>query len=45
MLDDCAGNMNQSELGKGGQKDLPERFITNLSQSDKNTLDFIGLKA
>jgi hypothetical protein len=40
VLDVYAENLSREEVKEEGQKGAPERFITNLSQSGKNALDF-----
>jgi hypothetical protein len=40
VLDVYAENLSREEVKEEAQKGTPERFITNLSQSGKNALDF-----
>ena len=40
VLDVYAENLSREEVKEEGRKSVPERFITNLSQSGKNALDF-----
>ncbi len=44
VLDVYAENLSSEEVKEEGQKSVPERFITNLSQSGKNTLDLSSRK-
>lgn len=42
VLDAYVGSLNGNQDEKQPEETMPDRIITNLSQSGKNTLDFSG---